>query len=299
MIGQKNQLEMSLALLDEAPPKYVYHYGSMSGLLGVLQSNAIWASDVSSLNDKNEIVHTRSVLVDALENKFFRMGIKDNVWFGGIAVQVKSIKARFGRCVASFCEDNDQLSLWRPYASDGMGASIGFLSSAMSKAVAAQGFELKKVVYDRKVQYDVCSAYVDDLFGRFAINAKINGLPDEIVKDMTEFINTVGIFFKHESFQDEREWRLISSDIELANPRWQYRALPNMIVPYLVVDLQKVFHADPDVVSAEDAARPPFIITLGPRARKSPTSSALSAITKSKLGKAYGQTLSSSPYQGT
>ncbi len=234
------RLEASLAKLDETPPKYVYHYGSMSGLLGVLQSKSIWASDVSSLNDKNEIVHANEVLEHALERKFFSIGIKDNVWFHGIALQVRSIKARIGRCVASFCEDNDQLSLWRPYATDGMGASIGFLSTAMSKVAAGQGFVLRKVVYDRNTQYEICMAYVSDLFERFGISSKISGLPDAVVADMRSFINTVGILFKHPSFQDEREWRLVSGDIHLYDPRWKYRPAANMIVPYLVVDLHQV-----------------------------------------------------------
>jgi hypothetical protein len=171
----------------------------------VLQSKAIWASDVSSLNDKNEIVHANEVLEHALGSRFSSMGIKDSVWFHGIALQVRSIKARIGRCVASFREDNGQLSLWRPYASDGMGASIGFQSSAMSKVVAEQGFELRKVVYDRETQHTICMAYVNDVFGRFGIDSKIAGLPDHVMDDMRNFFNTAGILFKHPSFQDERE----------------------------------------------------------------------------------------------
>jgi hypothetical protein len=297
-MSESNALNASLNRLNETPPEYVFHYGSMAGLLGVLQSKAIWASDVSSLNDKSEIVHANEVLEQALGNRFFSMGIKDNVWFHGIALQVRSIKARIGRCVASFCEDNDQLSLWRPYASDGMGASIGFQSSAMSKVVAEQGFELKKVVYDRETQYAICIAYVDDLFGRFGIDSKIAGLPDDVIDDMRNFINTVGILFKHPSFRDEREWRLVSADVHLYDPRWKYRSGPNMIVPYLVVDFHKVFERDPEVIEKDEAKRPPFIITLGPRVRTSPTSQALQAITHSILGQGHGVTLSDSPYQG-
>lgn len=297
-MSEPNVLNKALNGLNETPPKYVYHYGSMAGLLGVLQSKAIWASDVSSLNDKNEIVHANEVLEQALENRFLSMGIKDNVWFHGIALQVRSIKARIGRCVASFCEDNDQLSLWRPYASDGMGASIGFQSSALAKVAAEQGFELKKVVYDRKIQYAICMAYVTNLFDRFGIESKISGLPDDVIDDMRKFINTVGILFKHPSFQDEREWRLVSGDIHLYDARWKYRAGTNMIVPFLVVDLRKIFERDPEVTEEIEPQRPPFIITLGPRVRTPPTASALQAITHSILGKSYGVSLSGSPYQG-
>lgn len=292
------RLSKLLKELDKPPPKYLYHYCSLSGLLGILNSRSIWASVVSSLNDKNEIVHANDVLEHALENKFFSMGIKDNSWFHTIALQIRSIQATVDHCVASLCEQNDQLSLWRPYAGDGMGASIGFITDGLSKTASDQGFALKKVIYDRNLQSAICKTYLDDLFCKYNIDKKIDILSKEIMDDLSQFVNSVGIFLKHPSFGDEREWRLVSRNVGLYDERWRYRATTNMIIPYLTLDLRGLFDQRSSIHKEEEIKRPPFMITLGPRVRKSPTSSALQAITQSILGRGYGVSLSGSPYQG-
>lgn len=292
------RLSKLLEELDIPPPKYLYHYSSLSGLLGILNSRSIWASVVSSLNDKNEIVHANDVLEHALENKFFSMGIKDNHWFHTIALQIRSIQATVGQCVASLCEENDQLSLWRPYAGDGMGASIGFTTDSLSKIALNQGFELKKVIYNQHSQYAICKAYLDDLFEQHNIDGKIESLPKGIMDDMREFVNSKGIFLKHPSFEDEREWRLISKNVHLYDKSWKYRASVDMIVPYLTLDLSEIFERGSNFLKKENVGQQAVRITLGPRVKTPPTSSALKAITRAITGTAFDITLSGSPYQG-
>ncbi len=44
------------------PSDILYHYTSLSGVMGIVDKKALWASDIRFLNDAEELTHTSNLL---------------------------------------------------------------------------------------------------------------------------------------------------------------------------------------------------------------------------------------------
>jgi len=114
-------------------PDALWHYTSINGFQGIIESRSIHATDVRFLNDTEEFVHIRKMayeLVDdapELDGRFqFRLrgSLKwavDTI-FGSEFLNPNSAQI----FVASFTDSRDDLSQWRGYSHGTHGASISF-----------------------------------------------------------------------------------------------------------------------------------------------------------------------------
>ena len=46
-------------LLSSQPPRWLFHYTDHQGILGIIKTRAIWATEASYLNDSKEIYHLK------------------------------------------------------------------------------------------------------------------------------------------------------------------------------------------------------------------------------------------------
>jgi hypothetical protein len=153
--------------IDVASHPELHHYTNFSGLSGIVQSNTIWATRFSNLNDASEVTLLRGPLTKAVENRFLgylliRQGtdslFRDFITEHGGPHKVASDAHRLINMlyektfenslampfIASFCSHaNDQsyekehglLSQWRGYGSDG-GFCIVFDTAALVQLLA-------------------------------------------------------------------------------------------------------------------------------------------------------------------
>jgi hypothetical protein len=49
-----------------APPETLHHYTTAAGLIGILRSKSLWASDCRFLNDRSELVYGHNLVKDYL-----------------------------------------------------------------------------------------------------------------------------------------------------------------------------------------------------------------------------------------
>ena len=60
-------------LFGESPDKILYHYTSQKGVLGILDSQEIWATNILYLNDHSEYLYAMemvsSFLIDSLDQE--------------------------------------------------------------------------------------------------------------------------------------------------------------------------------------------------------------------------------------
>jgi hypothetical protein len=127
-------------------PDVLYHYTDAAGLLGIVQTGALWVTDAEYLNDAQELQFGRPELRDAL------MRAADNLCLKGAEDEGPSCsratimreaathlasggffldKPAHAAYVACFCEDGDLLSQWRGYGPLG-GFAIGFHRSSLA-----------------------------------------------------------------------------------------------------------------------------------------------------------------------
>jgi hypothetical protein len=162
---------MPVLKIDDSPlPPELFHYTGGGGLLGILESQSLWATHAGFLNDAQEVIYGQKKIVellnaltakqwslpqelndDALWHPNFNSAAR---WFAGkflllvvmAAVQntTKFLQQNVGPFVTCLSAEGDQLSQWRGYAGDG-GYAIKFDSEAFRQAVKSHplGTQLK------------------------------------------------------------------------------------------------------------------------------------------------------------
>ena len=104
----------------------IYHYTKPSGLRGILNEKAIYATDYKFLYDRSELKVAPELANDILFNKLKRKEIPESLY---IALKKAVDKVKDSSVyIVSFSQEKDLLSQWRAYASP-QGYSLGFKSS--------------------------------------------------------------------------------------------------------------------------------------------------------------------------
>jgi hypothetical protein len=132
--------------------------------------------------------------------------------------------------VVCFCEKPDLLSQWRGYAGAGHGYSIGFDVASLLGGIERHGFILGPCIYDREVQQRIVDEAIahcvqSDLMFPSQRRWGFHG-------PLADILFRCGVFFKDSSFEEEKEWRLVSPTIFYHDSRLQFRPRNSMITPY-------------------------------------------------------------------
>ena len=242
----REQLPTYSKILNRRPPSILFHYTTPIGLLGISQSNKIWATDLRFLNDKKEFQHSLDITHSILED-FYKVndnpkklkGINyDFVEYLGINLRDNWNPKVY---VASFTEKGDLLSQWRGYCPKG-GFSIGFHFNLLSQIATKHNSFLLPCVYDFKIQNKILEELLVSHSTKYdeAIKNINQKNSDELAHSISnEFI--ISLFalapmLKHESFREEKEWRIVYSNLSTI-PDIKFRANDSSIIPYIEISL--------------------------------------------------------------
>jgi hypothetical protein len=135
--------------------------------------------------------------------------------------------------VASFSGAGDLLSQWRAYCPDQRGVSIGFSMRRLARA--AVGFELVKCIYSEGRQRSALRALLDSFVNSVPSRAASKDVA-AAVHNCVRQLKALAPAFKHPSFSEEREWRLVGSP-HTADTEVNFRSGRSMLVPYLQMPL--------------------------------------------------------------
>jgi hypothetical protein len=227
---------------DKKVPRVLYHYTSAQGLLGILESNSLRASDLHFMNDFSELKYA----TELINNELVRAA-KEHI--ADLLPQFLSKPFRayiideFTAYAVCFCEKEDQLSQWRAYAGHGTGYALGFDLNQIENIQAGDSQTiLQKVVYDRERQLNLLKEPIKEYIDNFrTTNNNASGFSeDQRQKHLSNsFDNFLGstctfpLFFKNQAFEEEKEWRMVVikhlSDME----HLEFRELRSTIVPYI------------------------------------------------------------------
>lgn len=275
-------------VLSRTPPPVLYHYTSFNGLLGIVTSKSIWATNIHYLNDSKEFAHAREItlgLINLRQSSGLTADI--NELFDKVKQALDSIE-KINICVFSLSENGDLLSQWRGYCPDAKGCSIGFDSTKLISLTKTQDFFLAPCLYDSVGQRRIIDQILDEIISLFS---QPNGDPlDKRHLDCQSFFArkflTIGPIIKHHSFSEEKEWRLISYPKDSTDPLWGYRAGKSMIIPHFVFKLGSAVDENPLIQ-----------IIVGPTSQQSLTMSAITNLLSTNKIKYRSISLSSIPYR--
>lgn len=253
MTSRKNQYQdldmiknITQKLYSDIPNETLYHYTSFKGLLGIVESGILWASDVRYMNDSAEMKHTADLIRSDITRRV-ASGHNNpkllNQFLDWVSYRITNGHMLFG---ASFRSNGNLLSQWRSYSSLGKGVSIGFNPDHILQCAKSQSFQVGKCVYEPADQLVLIKQIVDAIealaeeHGENADQSKRQ--PSQSYYDVFEKIESdllrIAAILKHPSFQEEEEWRIVSPVItDYVTSPVLFREGTSMLVPYFEFSL--------------------------------------------------------------
>lgn len=230
------------------PPAVVYHYCSLSSFYNIVRSKTLRFMSAFYSNDFLEGKDILNILNQTIRNlplsDYERKNIMDGVTLAQINISPTYI--------ISFSELQDNLGQWRGYADEGKGVAIGFQSKFFSSfspsphryqiPLTDESCGFMKILYDDESK----KAFINTI-----IQSMISATPFE-KNSSAIFLAHMACIFKHPSFTEEKEWRLVFLPFEhpsilqekyennkKINPNIQYINRNNRIVPFYELNLTK------------------------------------------------------------
>ena len=235
----------------------LYHYTTPQGLIGIVNNNELWASDIFSLNDAEELMrgveiarriidHLYDSADDAAKRKRIER-IKKDLSYIGPSHNITTL-------VCSFTEEGDLLSQWRAYCQGG-GYAIGFPFDGLRRVIE-DDFILSRCNYDSVSQERSIQQLIDDtvipwiehpdshkdkLSNPWANESDIScGISSKFVWDLYGLCAVL----KNGSFSEEKEWRIVSKTRSNWHTRLVFRDKKGLVIPYVKIPLPKADHRE-------------------------------------------------------
>ncbi|EEY5312120.1 TPA: DUF2971 domain-containing protein [Escherichia coli] len=221
----------------------IFHYTDLFGLKGILDSNSLWATNIYFLNDKEESNHGCECFRNTIKIVDGNIIPKDkktillkslDMYEKGRLQKEKGIDKHVYSI--SFCKENDKLSQWRGYGNK-QGVCIEF--DADELVSFSQNIYLNcvahDVIYSNNNDITKMSKELGEFFSCNGINIK--EMNDHFVTMVStyQFISKYIPFFKHPSFIEENEFRLVFTPW-MQMPDVHFRINNNGIIPYIIID---------------------------------------------------------------
>lgn len=229
------------SLFATTPVDTLYHYTSFAGLLGIVTSGVLRASDIRYMNDSAELRHTLNLLQTHVTDRI-NQGTDNprllNQLLDWLSHRIVSGSMLFG---GSFRANGNLLSQWRGYSKHGKGVSLGFDPAFIRSCAEHQRFQVGKCLYEAGQQKALIEQIVDavEITVRQAEedeepiphprdNAYHYGF-ERVEGDLLRIASVL----KHPSFEEEQEWRIVSPVItDFPDASVHFREGTSMLIPF-------------------------------------------------------------------
>lgn len=234
------------SLFASTPEDTLYHYTSFDGLLGIVESGVLWASDIRYMNDSAELKHTLNLLQAHITDRIIEGADNPrllNQLLDWLSRRIVSGSMLFG---GSFRANGNLLSQWRGYSVHGKGVSLGFDPAHIRSCAGRQHFQVGKCLYEAEQQRSLIAQIVDAV----EIIAVQTGENEELARRPRENayfevfervegdLLRIASILKHPSFEEEQEWRIVSPVIaDFSDASVRFREGTSMLIPFYAFQL--------------------------------------------------------------
>lgn len=236
----------------------LYHYTDLNAVHSILDTHKIRMTDIRFLNDKTEYLNGLQILEEASLDVFMHTSKYDkefldvtNRWLRQAFKSLSDIEnASEMFYVASFSRSPDTLSQWRSYGMFAIEFDGEMLAERVNKWAFLKRKSTKKNV---NIEFIECHYVLDkqdalevalDLLRNKAMDTIFDwwqpSSPLEynkhLYRDLREIISMLATTFKHSSFSEEEEVRLVISD-NIVSKDINFRTKNNIMIPYYELDV--------------------------------------------------------------
>lgn len=225
------------------PPDFLYHYTSVSALIGMINSSCIWLTDADYLNDREERIFAKRLVLNALTSNNIDEVTKgfldcDRIEFTRLLESFKSgnIGLGFGpnygvmSGIFSMSEEGDSLAQWRAYGNQEV-------------CIKSNRLRMESKCGDDPKNGLLQISYFDETYVDLGIQAELRQVFREYLEKSGQFglhwPLVRALIYKHKGFASERDWRLIITRLfsGLPNDSWFLRQSGRYPVPTLTVPI--------------------------------------------------------------
>ena len=221
------------------------HYTSQEGLLGIIDSGCLWATNILYLNDENEyldaIQHLRNLIpkTKSLKDEFYQMIVGDykRSLFESLDSLEKSWRKR--NYLVSFSKESDLLSQWRGYCPENNGYGIVFDTEEIRKR-AEKRFSFVyygNCIYSSQAKLENLKQKLNQTYIKFRDVIGDQESITDCMETLEQELDELACLFKDESFSEEKEVRLVVIlDGFEGSKACKFRTGKTSIIPYIEVE---------------------------------------------------------------
>lgn len=208
-------------------PPMLWHYTNRRGLLGILESRTIWATDARHLNDSSELAFAVDLFCElATERRESAKSEIERTLYGLLYEEARRFWGASQAFVASLSAVRDDLSQWRAYGERGAAYALGFDSATLvSLCDTGSPFGLVVSEYAAGEQRRILGELLAQASRRASA---VRDLTPSTQQDLRSValqtamqLCITGLSLKHPKFGAEQEWRLISLPSERRRVRFR------------------------------------------------------------------------------
>ncbi len=143
------------------PSLILHHYTSGNGLLGILESQSIWATKIQYMNDSKEFKHAIELAEGSLRSYQKKHNNPETIKSCKLINQLLGSISDLAIYVTCFSEVADSLSQWRGCCPPSFGYSIGFNGDRLKEIAQEQGFQLNPCIYNYNIKKEKIDNWVE------------------------------------------------------------------------------------------------------------------------------------------
>lgn len=218
------------------------HYTSPVGLMGIIRGS-LWATNIRYLNDDQEFKHAVELIKEISSTSLIS---KDHPDYGRKEEFVDALQGKLESLqfvypdyifTASFSEKTDLLSQWRGYCPNNNGYCIEIDIGSLLKLVQTSFPQARilKCLYDDKEKAKQIKELLNKHWNRYK---KSGQAAKKFVDSLTPELLTLASHFKHSSFAEEAEHRIVV-EVDGNDDPIRFREGKYSIIPYIELPIEK------------------------------------------------------------
>lgn len=234
--------------------KIFYHYTSIDGLYGIIENKCLHATHIDYLNDPSEEEYFNTTIKYYLDKN----EVANNTYSILYNNSYESTYDSYEKYIISFSDHPDSLPMWNHY-SKGNGYNLGFrIDNIINRTKGLRNFYYHKIkiIYDETDQLDILSKFFNK-HGKAAVECNQLSIQmeeyenqnredlyqsssseqSELIISFMEDYSILKKMFKHPSYSNEREVRLIVELIEQYDMIHYRKSNHGLIIPFVKIPI--------------------------------------------------------------
>lgn len=216
------------------------HYTPLPGLMGIIKDETLWATNIKFLNDEHEFKHAIDLIKTIVKNAKITKDHSDYTTYQNFKSNVDLALEHLSNYdtesifTLSFSAETDLLSQWRGYCPENNGYCIIFDLNELFEDVKSK-FEkchLVQCVYDAKDKETKLKNVLNDYWQKY-LKTRTKKEKNDLFTNLADELMLLASFFKHPSFEEEQEHRIVVILPFATDEDLQFREGRFSLIPYI------------------------------------------------------------------